>query len=76
MRRVKAIYKCGYEGFASWDTACPIGTERSRYWQTLKKLGDKNRLGEIVEGEWLPRIGYFSQFDGFGWDKDYLFGAG
>ena len=76
VRRVKAIYKCGYEGFASWDTACPIGTERSRYWQTLKKLGDKNRLGEIVEGEWLPRIGYFSQFDGFGWDKDYLFGAG
>lgn len=75
LRRARAIYKAGYKGFASWDTACGIGTERSRFWQMLKKLGDQTRLDEIVEGEWLPRIGYFSHIDGFGWDKDYLFGA-
>jgi len=75
LRRARAIYEAGYKGLASWDTACLIGTERSRFWQMLKKLGDKTRLDEIGNGEWFPRIGYFSNVDGFGWDKDYPFGA-
>jgi hypothetical protein len=75
LRRARALYAAGYKGFASWDTICYRVNWRSRFWQTLKKLGDPKRLDEIVPGEWLPRIGYFSQFDGYGWDKDNPFGA-
>ena len=74
-RSIREFYATGEDPLAcAVDCAHDVGM-KIHFYQTVKKLGDKNRLDEIVDGEWLPRIGYFSQFDGYGWDKDHPYGA-